>query len=247
MRYQLLATDYDGTIATHGVVDAATIDALHRARAHGLRLVLVSGRELESLQATFNEFDLFERMVLENGGIVYEPATGRVRSLCEPPTAEFVAALLARGVHPLSVGRVIVATFEPHETTVLEVIRELGLERQVIFNKGAVMVLPSGVNKATGLHEALAELGIDPLATVGVGDAENDHALLELCGIGAAVANALPSLQARADYVASKDHGAGVAEVIDLLLADQLYRKERVVDGSAVRALGDVVDVHPDA
>ena len=60
----------------------------------------------------------------------------------------------------MSTGRVIVATWEPHETIVLETIRDLGLELQVIFNKGAVMVLPAGVNKATGLAAALEQLGL---------------------------------------------------------------------------------------
>ena len=60
----------------------------------------------------------------------------------------------------------------------LEAIRDLGLELQIIFNKGAVMVLPAGVNKASGLAVALARLGLSPHNVVGVGDAENDHAFL---------------------------------------------------------------------
>jgi len=60
----------------------------------------------------------------------------------------------------------------------------LGLELQVVFNKGAVMVLPSGVSKATGLRAALAELDLSPRNVVGVGDAENDHAFLALCECG---------------------------------------------------------------
>ena len=60
----------------------------------------------------------------------------------------------------------------------LDTIRDLGLELQVIFNKGAVMVLPAGVNKASGLAAALADLGLSPHNVVGVGDAENDHAFL---------------------------------------------------------------------
>ena len=39
------------------------------------------------------------------------------------------------------------------------------------------MVLPSGVNKATGLSAALVELGLSRHNVVAVGDAENDHAL----------------------------------------------------------------------
>lgn len=251
MEHRALATDYDGTIATHGVVDERTLQALQRARDAGIRLILVSGRELESLQRTFDRFDLFDLMVLENGGLLYEPASGREWPLCDPPPLPLVEALRARNVHPLSVGRVIVATFEPHDAAVLECIHSAGLEHQVIFNKGAVMVLPSGINKASGLKEGLVLLGIAPEQTVGVGDAENDHALLTLCGIGAAVSNALPALKDHADFVSTHDHGAGVADLIDHMLAGTLRKRPRPeleAEAEAARALGDPeADVHPNA
>jgi hypothetical protein len=116
----------------------------------------------------------------------------------------------------------VVSTWQPHETAVLETIRDLGLELQVIFNKGAVMVLPSGVNKATGLEAALLELGLSPHNCVGVGDAENDHAFIRLCECGVAVANALPLIQERADWVTRDPNGAGVSELIDKLIAGDL-------------------------
>jgi HAD superfamily hydrolase (TIGR01484 family) len=222
MRYLVLATDYDGTLATHGRVDEATIEALHRLRESGRKLVMVTGRELDELHTVFPHIDLFERIVAENGALIYDPQTRQEKALASAPPAEFVAALKQRGVEPLSVGRVIVATCEPHEKTVLDVIRELGLELQVIFNKGSVMVLPSGVNKATGLAAALDELGFSPHNVVGVGDAENDHAFLESCECSVAVANALPALRNRVDLVTSRTHGAGVVELIDKLIANDL-------------------------
>ncbi len=116
--------------------------------------------------------------------------------LDEPASDRFVATLEGTRGRPISVGRVIVATWEPHETVVLETIRDLGLELHVIFNKGAIMVLPSGVNKATGLAVALEELGLShPDTAWGVGDAENDHAFLAYCECSAAVENALPTLE----------------------------------------------------
>src|SRR5262249_33546896 len=148
------------------------------------------------------------------------------RLLCEPPDARLIAALAARQVMPVSVGRTIVATWHPHEDAVLQTIRELGLELQVIFNKGAVMILPSGVNKATGLRAALAEMGLAPQNCVGVGDAENDHAFLETCELSVAVANALPSLKERADFVARGGHGTGVQELIARILDDDLATLE---------------------
>ncbi len=217
-----LATDYDGTLAHHGHVDDSTLDALHRLRETGRKLILVTGRELDELMGIFPRLDLFDRVVAENGALIYRPGGREEKLLGERPPESFVEALEARGVGPISVGRVIVATWEPHQDAVLDVIRELGLELHVIFNKGAVMVLPSGVNKATGLSAALDELGLSPHNAVGVGDAENDHAFLALCGCAVAVANALPTLKERADLVTQADRGAGVIELIDRLLADDL-------------------------
>jgi hypothetical protein len=137
------------------------------------------------------------------------------------PPLELVAALRTRCVEPMSVGRGIIATWEPNETTVLECIHELGLEWQIIFNKGAVMVLPPGVNKATGLAAALDALEVSPLNVLGIGDAENDHAFLTASGCAVAVANALDAVKETADMVAAADHGAAVIEVIDTLLADE--------------------------
>jgi HAD superfamily hydrolase (TIGR01484 family) len=222
MRYHALACDYDGTIAHHGIVDTPTLEALQRVKASGRKLLLVTGRELEDLLGIFPHPELFDRLVVENGALLYDPATREERRLGEPPPREFVDLLRSRGVNALSVGRVIVATQEPYETVVLEAIRALGLELQVIFNKGAVMVLPSGINKATGLKAALKVLGLSPHNIVGVGDAENDHAFLEFCEASVAVANALPALKQRADIVTDAGHGSGVAELIERLLKNDL-------------------------
>ena len=222
MRYLALCCDYDGTIAHHGRVDEPTLAALERLRDSGRQLVLVTGRELDDLQTVLPRLDLFARIVAENGALIYRPDTREERLLDEAPPQSFVDELVARGVGPISVGRVIVATWEPHENTVLKTIRDCGLELQVIFNKGAVMVLPAGINKATGLRAALAELNLSPHNAVAVGDAENDHALLEACRCGVATANAVPALKERADWVTPGDHGLGVSQLIERLLENDL-------------------------
>jgi HAD superfamily hydrolase (TIGR01484 family) len=222
VRYHALVCDYDGTLAHDGVLDAPTRAALRRLKDSDRYLLMVTGRELPDLKRACPHLDMFDYVVAENGALLYRPATKEERPLAEPPPAAFVDKLKAAGVAPLSVGRVIVATWEPHETAVLQVIRDLGLERQVIFNKGAVMILPAGITKATGLTEALREMQLSPHNAVAVGDAENDHHMLALCECGVAVANALPSLKARADWVTSTDHGAGVAELAEKLLATDL-------------------------
>ncbi|HEV8330956.1 MAG TPA: HAD-IIB family hydrolase, partial [Steroidobacteraceae bacterium] len=226
MRYLALCCDYDGTIAHHGRVDEPTIAALERLRESGRKLVLVTGRELDQLQEVMPRLDLFARVVAENGALIYRPETREERLLDEAPPQSFVDMLVERGVGPISVGRVIVATWEPHENTVLKTIRDCGLELQVIFNKGAVMVLPAGINKATGLRAALAELNLSPHNAVAVGDAENDHAFFNICECAVAVANALPAVKEKADIVTFADHGAGVVQLIDEMLADDLASRE---------------------
>ena len=220
MLYCALASDYDGTLATDGRVDAATMQALEQFKATGKKLILATGRELRDLRAVFEGVRLFNVVIAENGAVLYFPATQEERALAAPPPEEFVAALRAKGVDPLSVGRSVVATWTPNEGMVLDAIRELGLDWQLTFNKGAVMCLPPGINKASGLRAALEDLKLSPHNVVGIGDAENDQAFLSACGCSVAVANALQAVKDTADLKTTASRGAGVAELITGWLSD---------------------------
>lgn len=222
MRYHALACDYDGTLACAGQVEQPTLAALERFRATGRKTILVTGRELEELQAIFPQTALFDAVVAENGAVLYRPASREVKLLGPAPPPELMESLRRRQVAPVAVGHVIVATRRPHEAAALQVIHDLGLELQVVFNKGAVMILPTGINKATGLEAALKLLDLSPHQVVGIGDAENDHSLLALCECAVAVANALPALKERADLVTNGHDGAGVVELIDAILDNDL-------------------------
>lgn len=221
MRFVAIATDYDGTLAHDGRVSERAVAALDRFLATGRRLILVTGRELDELLDIFPAIDRFECVVAENGALLYFPASGERQPLGEPPPAAFVQALRQRGV-PISVGASIVATVEPHETVVLETIRDLGLELQVIFNKEAVMVLPASVNKASGLMHALTHMALSPHNVAAIGDAENDHALLHAVEYGVAVANAIPALKETADYVSAAARSDAVIELIDDIVRHDL-------------------------
>ncbi|HEY4282276.1 MAG TPA: HAD family hydrolase [Chthoniobacterales bacterium] len=229
MSWRILACDYDGTLAHHGVLSDATAVALDQFRAAGGRLLMVTGRELPDLQSVCSALDKFEWIVAENGALLYRPADGFDQLLCSAASAELARELADAGAQPLSVGRAIIATREPYEAVAIKLIKELGLELQIIFNKGAVMILPSGVNKSTGLEAALERMKVAAKDVVAVGDAENDHALLAKCGIGVAVSNAVASLKEQADFVTKAARGEGVAELIDRLVADKLtgiFRRE---------------------
>ncbi len=218
-----LATDYDGTFATDGTVAPATLAALETMRGSGRKALLVTGRHLDDLHRVFPSLDVFDRVVAENGAVLYDPASRDEKLLTEEPPPELLSALRRAGVK-FDVGRAIISSWTPAETKILEVIKKMALDYQVIFNKGAAMVLPSGVNKATGVIKGLESLLLSPHNLVSVGDAENDHSLLAVGECGVAVANAVPSLRDRADIVTKGARGEGVVELIHQMLEDDLQR-----------------------
>src|SRR6185436_3432916 len=203
MRYLALVTDYDGVIARDGVPSGTALAAVERLRRSGRRAILVTGRRLDDLQKSCPNLTLFDYVVAENGAIVYQPRTREETILGEPPPAAFIEQLKQSGVAPLDVGRVIVATWLPHHTAVLQAIQEMGLELQMVFNRACVMVLPAGINKSTGMKYALRKLGLSPHEVFGVGDSENDHSFLKISECAATVANAVPSIRKLTCVVAS--------------------------------------------
>ena len=222
MRYVAVATDYDNTLAADGLVQRQTVAALERLIQSGRKVILVTGRLLRDILNIFPEIGLCERVVADNGAVLYRPATREHTALAPPIPQGFVDELRRRQVPSLSAGESIVSTVRPHEIAVLEVIRDMGLELQVIFNRDAVMVLPAGINKASGLAAALHEMGLSSRNVVAIGDAENDHALLRQSEYAVAVANAVPTLKEIADWVTPAADGTGVVEVIDELVKHDL-------------------------
>jgi hydroxymethylpyrimidine pyrophosphatase-like HAD family hydrolase len=212
-----LASDYDGTLADDGRVAGPTLSALRHLRAEGWRVLLVTGRQLDDLLSVFPGVAVCDLVVAENGGLLFAPATGALKALTEPPAPGFLEELRRRGVE-FSVGRTVVATTTAHESAVRDAIGLLGLELEPAFNKGAVMVLPRGVDKRSGLLAALEEIGLTPDRVVAVGDAENDLPFMNLCACSVALANAVPELRASADLVTSAGNGQGVCELVDRLL-----------------------------
>lgn len=244
MRYLALASDYDGTLAHDGVVDESTIRTIERLKHSGRKFILVTGRELTDLQSVFPRLDLCDQVVAENGALLYNPATREKRVLAQGPPESFLENLRKRGVSNISVGDAIVATWHPFERHAIEAIRESGLELQIIFNKDAVMILPSGVNKMTGLCSALEVLKLSRHNVVGIGDAENDHAFLDGCECAVAVANAIDTLKREAHFITDGARGAGVAELAGKLIESDLselapkLRRAQILAGRS--AEGDV-------
>jgi hydroxymethylpyrimidine pyrophosphatase-like HAD family hydrolase len=214
IRLSVLALDYDGTIATSGVLNNSVRTALREVRRTGVNLILVTGRRIAELQRLVGNLDLFEAIVAENGAVVAYPSTGRSTLIGQPPPPYFLQELRNRGI-PAEAGECVVEAAAAEAGRILAVIRELELPLVIAFNRGRLMVLPTATSKATGLGEALRTLRLSAHNALAIGDAENDHDLLAACEVGVAVHWGSPVLQLSADLVLD---GTGPEDVADYIL-----------------------------
>ncbi len=211
--FKAVAIDFDGTLAEGSPPSPGVLASIRSARELGLRLLLVTGRTLADLFQVFPDVhEHFDVTVAENGAIL-GAAEGH-RRLARPVDPELAKALLGRGISVHS-GEVILAGEAVHDAAVFEEIRRLDLDYQLIRNRGALMVVPAGVTKASGLAAGLRELGLSAHSAIAIGDAENDLAMLESCELGVAVANSVPVVRQRADVVLDGADGRGVTTFLE--------------------------------
>lgn len=218
MKLSVLALDYDGTIALGDRTDPSALAAIADARRRGIAVMLVTGRRLDDLRRVAGDLGFVDGVVAENGAVVHFPGGGVTTTLAPPVPAAFTAQLRREGI-PFEQGECLVDTDATHAPRMLEIIRGLELPIVLAFNRSRVMALAQGVSKATGLDTALGILRKSPRNSVAIGDAENDHELLRLAEVGAAVEWGSPSLRAAADVVVAGDGPAAVGSFVRQLAA----------------------------
>ncbi len=209
--FRAVALDLDGTLTHNDRLADSGMAAVRASRAD-LKMILVTGRIFDELEAAYpGLWSEFDAVVTENGAVLH--TRSGMRLLASPVDPAVRPALAGRGITARA-GRVLLAVAGDDAAAATGVIAELGLDCQVVHNRGAAMIVPAGVTKGTGLLAALDELGLSPHNTIAAGDAENDLALLHAAEVGASVANAVPSLAAQADLRLGSRDGDGVAELL---------------------------------
>ncbi len=214
VRFQALALDYDGTLVSHDHLTDATVAALERARRAGLQLILITGRTFFELSRVCRRLDLFDVVVAENGAVLHYPAEDAIRDEGPSPPPRLIAALDRQAI-PFQVGRVIVATGHSYEGQVRRIMAELGVELELVRNRAALMLLPPGVSKGSGLKHALQRLGLSFHDVLAIGDAENDLEMFATCGFAACPASAVAEVTQVADWVFAGEGGEAVTRAID--------------------------------
>jgi hydroxymethylpyrimidine pyrophosphatase-like HAD family hydrolase len=213
VKLSVLALDYDGTIAHGDRLNPAVREAIADARTRGITVLLVTGRILEELRHVAGDLHFVDGVIAENGAVLHFPDSGHTSQLAPPIPDAFVAELRQRGIS-ITPGQCLVDSAADDAPRILDAIRALELPLVLLFNRGRVMALPQGVSKATGLHVALDTLRMSARNTVAVGDAENDHALLQLAEVGAAVEWGSAALKSAADVTVSGTGPPAVAEYV---------------------------------
>lgn len=218
MKFSTLALDFDGTIARNDTLDPGAREAIAELRAQGIVVVLVTGRILEDLRRVAGDLYFVDAVVAENGAVIEFPDSGYSRVIGQPPQASLMNELQREGI-PFAAGQSILDAHADSAPRILAILRRLELPLVLLFNRSRVMVLSQAISKATGLLKALEGLRLSPHNTVAIGDAENDHELLQACEVGVAVQWGSEVLKQSADYVLPGDGPHAVAGYIRTLAA----------------------------
>lgn len=76
-------------------------------------------------------------------------------------------------------------------------------------------VLPKGVDKGSSLAFLIQDLGLAKEEVIAVGDSYNDLGMLEIAGLGVAMANATEAIKRTADYVTKSNNEDGIYHLLD--------------------------------
>ena len=214
-----LATDLDGTLTAGGSpLGYKLVQALRGVKEVGSKLILVTGRCVADANRITGE-GLFDAVVAENGAVLL---AGGMKKKVEPPGwAKVRSRFLSRFGEGCE--EVIVSTGAGE----LALARSLAAgDADVELNKDRLMVVPPGIDKGTGLAEALALLRLAPERTACIGDGENDAPMFEVVGMKVAVGNSVEGLKAKADLVTERGDGEGAIEAIEKLFPRGTLQEE---------------------
>jgi phosphoglycolate phosphatase (TIGR01487 family) len=223
-----LVVDIDGTMTRPSGnprergIDPRAMDAL---RAWEAPVVVATGKAFPYPVALCAFVGIPERVVAENGGVVY--AGGEVRYLGDAEGARAVVEQYRAEGHDLGWGASdtvnrwreteVAVSLDAPEEPLRRIADEHGL--QVLDTGYAYHVLDPGVNKGEGLRAVCDLLELAPEAFVAVGDSENDAPTFEVAGRSFAVANADERAAAAADEVTDGAHADGLLEALDAVRA----------------------------
>jgi len=225
-----IAIDIDGTMTYKDRrLDIAAVDAVRKAEAAGLPVVLATGNILCFAEAAAILLGASGPLIAEDGGIVFDRASGREHVLGDRVEAERGLAALRRTFGDLrqtrsSGMRLTGLTLERTITAeqAMDVFRRENLRLIAVDSGFAIHIKDPEVNKGNALRKVASLLKISTAEIAAVGDAINDIEMLEVAGASFAVANSDELVKKACTHVTSEPYGRGAAEAVGKVL--ELYR-----------------------
>lgn len=214
---KILATDLDETLTYGGGsrIEKDVKKAMLKLRSNGWLLVLATGRDKPYLMKREDIENIFDAWIMEGGLSIYIPSQNIYKVFVTSQWVRFIDSLRK------------MSFAKPKENTItlrrenIEDVKRIAEKFQIDIsfrdNKGTIMLLPKGVNKAYALHKLMEILDVDGPIVV-IGDSEIDLELFEEADFSVAVANAEDKIKAKADYVTREADGEGVVEAVNLIL-----------------------------
>lgn len=204
-------------------IDAPCVEANGAVIVQGEKCLLEHGFSLEPVKdilldahrlgLTVTVADAFEERAFEETDYVIQHKAfgGRFKRLLPPDSIDWRNDRFQK-----------VMVMDEHNTGKVESIRERLMQHAerywiTTYSNRAVELGPMGCNKATGVRELAALLGIDMKNVMACGDYLNDLEMITSAGYGVAVGNAHDCVKSAAAYTSSGCYAQGVVEAIHAL------------------------------
>ena len=222
MAVKVFAVDIDGTLTENGggTIHLAALAKLRYLEKLGYSVVYVTGRS--SIEAyVLAVFGGTTRIAVgENGGaITVAPQEHKLLASKEKCVEGYellkksLDGVQTKPVFQRMTEVVMLRTFDIQEGQ--KVLDENNLSLYLSDSKYAFHINEKGVDKASGLKEALKMLKADPEEAVAIGDSETDVPMYGICGYSIALGHAEDSVKAKASHTVAGREGAGLVEAID--------------------------------
>ena len=224
---RFVAVDIDGTLTFRDrKLDIAAVGALRKAEDSGLPVVLATGNVLAFAEAAATLLGTSGPLIAEDGGIVFDPASGQEHVLGDRVEADRGLAALEREFGTLQqtrssaarlTGLTLKRTIEAKAAE--ELFKREGLNLVAVDSGFAIHIRSPNVNKGNALRKVASLLKVSLVKAAAVGDGPNDIEMLKVAGLSFAVANSDEAVKRVCTRVTDEPHGKGVAEAIKKILS----------------------------
>jgi phosphoglycolate phosphatase len=226
---KVFAVDIDGTLTENGggMIHLAALAKLRYLEKLGYKVIYVTGRS--SVEAyVLAVFGGTTRIAVgENGGaITAAPQEHRLLASKEKCMEGYeilkksIGGVQTKPVFPRMTEVVLLRTFDLKEGQ--KILDERGFSLYLSDSKFAFHINEKGIDKASGLREALKMLKANPEEVVAIGDSETDVPMYDICGYSIALGHAEENVKKKADHVMIGREGAGLVEAIDYVAFNYL-------------------------